>query len=43
MMRSLRNLVNKSRNEFSVGWYSWKPAKRLFVMSVTTFMEVPSE
>src|SRR5205807_1227597 len=41
MIRSFLNLANKSRNEPSVGWYSWKPAKRLLVMSVTTSISRP--
>src|SRR5437868_12358930 len=41
MILSLRSLANRSRNEPSVGWYSWKPAKRLLVMSVTTSISRP--
>src|SRR5207244_4273085 len=41
MILSVRNRANRSRKEPSVGWYSWKPARRLLVMSVTTSISRP--
>ena len=34
MIRSRRNLANRSRNERGVGWYSGQPAGRLLIRSV---------